>query len=310
MNHTKSSSKSILLLSIAAIIWGTTFVAQSSSMDYIGPFTFNCVRTIIGGCVLLPFIPYFSKQTIFSHDNESKKNSDKSLWLGSLLCGFALFFGSSFQQVGIQYTTAGKAGFLTALYIILVPIVGIFFKKKVRIVVWISVGLSLLGLYFLCITESFAIAPSDQFILISAFAYTAHILIVDYFSPKVDSVKMSCYQFLICGILSSVMMFLLEKPQISQIFAARWPILYASVLSCGIAYTFQIVGQRNIDPTIASLIMSMEAVVAVLSGFIILQEVLTIREVFGCVLMFGAIILAQIPANTKKDWKSFVRNLR
>jgi len=295
MKETKNNSKSILLLSITAIIWGTTFVAQSASAAYIEPFTFNCIRTIIAGFVLLPFLPYFAKRNAAVQKSESRESSNKMLYLGSLCCGITLFIGGSFQQMGIQYTTAGKAGFLTALYIVLVPIVGIFFRKKVKLLVWISVVLSFIGMYFLCITESFSIVASDLFIIVAALAYTVHILIVDYFSPKVESVKMSCLQFFVCGILSGGMMLLVEEPQISQILAAKIPILYAGVLSSGIADTFQIVAQKNVNPVIASLIMSAESVVAALSGFIILQEMLTMREVFGCLLMFGAIILTQLP---------------
>jgi Permeases of the drug/metabolite transporter (DMT) superfamily len=295
MKQTKNSAKSIFLLSLTALIWGSTFVAQSSGMDYVEPFTFNCIRTIIGGLVLLPFIPYFAKQYMPIQKEESKEKSKKTLLIGGLCCGIALFLGSSFQQIGIQYTSTGKAGFLTTLYIVLVPIAGLFLKKRINSLIWLSVTLSCVGLYFLCITESFSLSKGDSIVLFSAVAFTGHILVVDYFSSKVDCVKMACIQFFVCGALSGMMMLLVEEPHINQIFAARIPILYAGVLSIGVAYTLQVIGQKNINPSTASLIMSMEAVVAVLFGFILLGERLTIRELAGCILMFGAIILAQLP---------------
>lgn len=290
------------LLFLAAIIWGVAFVAQSVGMDYVEPFTFNAVRCTIGGIVLIPCIGVL---TIWKRKKSSKtndkinENNTKDLLIGGIACGILLFISSNFQQFGIQYTTAGKAGFITALYIIIVPILGIFLHRKSSIKLWIGVVVALFGLYLLCIKEDFSLGKGDGLVLVCAVTFSFHIMVVDYFSPKVDGIKMSCIQFFICGILSSVCMFLFETPQISQIFSAWLPILYAGVMSCGIAYTLQIIAQEGMNPTVASLILSMEAVVSVLAGWILLHEKLSAREMTGCVFMFAAIILAQLPQRQK-----------
>lgn len=290
------------LLFLAAIIWGVAFVAQSVGMDYVEPFTFNAVRCTIGGIVLIPCIGVL---TIWKRKKSSKtndkinENNTKDLLIGGIACGILLFISSNFQQFGIQYTTAGKAGFITALYIIIVPILGIFLHRKSSIKLWIGVGVALFGLYLLCIKEDFSLGKGDGLVLVCAVTFSFHIMVVDYFSPKVDGIKMSCIQFFICGILSSVCMFLFETPQISQIISAWLPILYAGVMSCGIAYTLQIIAQEGMNPTVASLILSMEAVVSVLAGWILLHEKLSAREMTGCVFMFAAIILAQLPQRQK-----------
>ena len=209
----------------------------------------------------------------------------------------ALFAASNFQQFGISYTTVGKAGFITALYVVIVPIMGLFFKKKVSFIIWISVVLSVVGLYLLCMTEnSFSLAFGDLLVLICALLFSIHILVIDYFSPKGDGVIISCIQFFVSGILSGVMMFLFETPRAEGILAAWMPILYAGVLSCGVAYTLQIVGQKDLDPTPAAVIMSMESVVAVICGALILKETMTLPEVLGCCLVFSAVILSQLPS--------------
>lgn len=290
------------LLFLAAIIWGVAFVAQSVGMDYVEPFTFNAVRCTIGGIVLIPCIGVL---TIWKRKKSSKtndkinENNTKDLLIGGIACGILLFISSNFQQFGIQYTTAGKAGFITALYIIIVPILGIFLHRKSSIKLWIGVVVALFGLYLLCIKEDFSLGKGDGLVLVCAVTFSFHIMVVDYFSPKVDGIKMSCIQFFICGILSSVCMFLFETPQISQIISAWLPILYAGVMSCGIAYTLQIIAQEGMNPTVASLILSMEAVVSVLAGWILLHEKLSAREMTGCVFMFAAIILAQLPQRQK-----------
>lgn len=289
--------KNPVLLLITAIIWGIAFVAQSVGMDYIGPFTFNFVRNIIGGLVLIPCIWFLNKLKTKENPvaKEENKQDRKTLLIGGICCGIALCLASNMQQIGIQYTTVGKAGFITALYIIIVPIMGIALKKKCGIQVWISVVIALAGFYLLSIKEGFRLGAADAYLLCSAVLFSIHILVIDYFSPKTDGVKMSCIQFFVCGILSGVVMLFVENPSLANIFAAWIPILYAGVLSCGVAYTLQIVGQKNFNPTIASLILSLESVFSALAGWMILKQALTGREILGCVLIFCAIILAQIP---------------
>ena len=215
--------------------------------------------------------------------------------LGGISCGAVLFAASSLQQVGIQYTTVGKAGFITACYIIIVPVCGVFLHKKTGVKVWIAAGLSLAGLYLLCITEKFTVGKGDLLVFLCALVFSLHILVIDYFSPKADGVKMSCIQFFVCGILSVVPMFILETPQLGAVVKSWAPVLYAGVLSSGVAYTFQIVGQKNVNPAIASLILSLESCFSVLAGWVILKENLSAKEAAGCVLMFAAIVLAQLP---------------
>ena len=212
-----------------------------------------------------------------------------------IACGIALFAASNFQQFGIKYTTVGKAGFITACYIVIVPIIGLFLKKKCSPFIWTAVVMALIGLYLLCITDGFSIGLGDVLVLVCAFLFSLHILVIDYFSPKADGVKLSCIQFLVCGILSMIPALVLEHPQISSILTAWLPILYAGIMSCGVAYTLQIVGQKNVNPTVASLILSLESCISVLAGWVILGQKLSAKELLGCVIMFAAIILAQLP---------------
>lgn len=285
-----------LLLLLTATIWGIAFVAQSVSMDYIGGFTFNAIRNLIGAATLLPVIWGLSK-TKPAESRNPRSADRKTLLTGGICCGILLCLASNFQQFGIKYTTVGKAGFITACYIIIVPLIGIFLKKKCSPFIWIAVILSLCGLYLLCLTpgEGFAIGKGELLVLICAVLFSLHILTIDHFSPLVDGVKMSCIQFLVCGILSGIPALIFEKPNLAGILAAKIPILYAGVLSCGVAYTLQIVGQKNMNPTVASLILSLESCISVIAGWLILGQNLSGREIFGCVLMFGAIILAQLP---------------
>lgn len=298
-----------LLLLLTATIWGVAFVAQSVGMEYIGPFTFNAVRNLIGAVVLIPCIGLLQKIDGGRSRTDGTKSADavkgtfdragkekKKLIAGGVSCGVLLFIASNLQQFGIQYTTVGKAGFITAMYIVLVPILGIFLKKKAGGKVWAAVVIAVVGLYMLCMTDgSFSLQKGDLLVLVCAFAFSIHILTIDYFAPKVDGVKMSCIQFLVCGVLSGICMFLFEEPDMALILQAWVPVLYAGVMSCGVAYTLQIVGQRGMNPTVASLILSLESVVSVIAGWAILDQKLTGREVAGCVLMFGAIILVQLP---------------
>ena len=292
--------KNAFMLILTAFIWGTAFVAQSVGMDYLGPFTFNGVRSLIGGVALIPCIWILQKLNDKS-DPVTEERNRKDLLIGGISCGVLLFAASSLQQVGIQYTTAGKAGFITAFYIVFVPVLGIFLGKKTGWKVWTAVILALAGLYFLCITEKFTIGKGDIFLFACALVFSLHILVIDYFSPKVEGVKMSCIQFLVCGIISLPFMFLLEIPKMGAIVDAAWPLLYAGVLSCGVAYTLQIIGQKNVNPAIASLILSLESCFSVLAGWVILGEKLSVRESIGCILMFGANILAQLPDKKDKE---------
>ena len=298
----KLSIKSMILLVLTALIWGMAFVAQSVGMNYIGPFTFNCIRSIMGGIVLIPCILFFDKWNKTEQKGE-KKEDRRTLLIGGICCGLALCVASNLQQIGIQYTTVGKAGFITALYIVLVPIFGIFLRKKVSGRVWLSVAIAVVGLYLLCITDEFRIGKGDFFVLLCALVFTIHILVIDYFSPKVNGIKLSCIQFLVAGILSGVPMIISEKPSLSTILTAWAPLLYAGIMSCGVGYTLQIVAQKDADPTIASLILSLESVFSVLAGWIILGQTLAGKEIAGCVLMFAAIILAQIPSKNQESSK-------
>ena len=290
--------KNAAILALTAFIWGTAFVAQSVGMDYLGPITFNGVRNFIGGISLLPCI--WLLQKIEGKSKDKVKGTKKDLIVGGISCGLCLFIASSLQQMGLQYTTTGKAGFITAFYIVLVPVLGIFLKKRIGWKVWAAVALALAGLYFLCITEKLSIDKGDVLIFACALIFAVHIIIIDYFSPKVDGVKMSCIQFFVCGIASLIPMFVFESPSMSGILASMGPLLYAGVLSSGVAYTLQIIGQKNVNPAIASLILSLESCFAVLAGWFILGQRLTVRESTGCILMFMAIILAQLPEKIKK----------
>ena len=292
-----------LLLLLTATIWGVAFVSQSVGMDYVGPFTFNAARSLIGAAVLVPCIALLKKIQKKEEGPEEvhKKEDKRTLLRGGICCGVILAVASSFQQFGLLYTTVGKAGFITAMYIILVPLLGIFAGRKVGLRIGVSVVIAVAGLYLLCMTESLRLEAGDILVLLCAVVFSFHIMVIDHFSPLVDGVKMSCIQFLTCGILCGICMFLFEAPKLSMILAAWKPVLYAGVMSCGVAYTLQIVGQKGMNPTVASLIMSLESVISVLAGFVLLHEVLSRRELFGCVLMFAAILLAQLPERKRAE---------
>ncbi len=294
MNNQTLKLKNSLQLLLAAIIWGVAFVAQSVGMDYVGGFTFNAARSLIGSAVLLPVI-FFMDSRKKKSGEEKKKENPRDLILGGISCGIILCLASNFQQFGIKYTTVGKAGFITACYIVIVPVLGIFLGKKCGPLIWAAVGLAVAGLYLLCMQEGFSIGKGDLLVMVCAFLFSLHILVIDYFSPRADGVKMSCIQFLVCGILSGIPALLFEHPHFSQLTAAWMPILYAGVLSCGVAYTLQILGQKDMNPTVASLILSLESCISVLAGWLILGQKLKPREMLGCLVMFAAIILAQLP---------------
>lgn len=298
----KQTIKSSLILLLTASIWGVAFVAQSVGMDYVGPFTMNCVRSLLGGLVLIPVILIFRRKprnadlTAASPDN----NRTRYTLPGGICCGICLCLASNFQQLGLRYTTVGKAGFITAFYIVIVPVLGLFIKRKCSRYIWLSVFLALLGLYLLCMSGDFELNFGDLLLLICAFLFAVHILIIDRFASLTDNIAMSCIQFFVSGLLSGIPMLLFEEPTFAGIYAARLPILYSGVFSCGVAYTLQIVGQKNLNPAVASLILSLEASISVMAGFILLHEKLTIRELAGCAVMFAAIIIAQLLQSKKE----------
>lgn len=283
----KSYKYSFLLL-LAAVIWGSAFVAQSAGMNHVGPFTFNGIRSILGSVVLIPVANFVNKRT----DTPSSWK-DKELLIGALVCGGFLFLASSAQQIGIQYTSVGKSGFITTFYIVLVPIFALFLKKKPSKLIWVSVALAITGLYFLCMTEDFTLAVGDIWLFACAILFAFQILAIDYYAPKVNTVKLSCLQFAVVAVLSIIPM-LFEKPVASDILACLPSIAYAGIMSSGVAYTLQIVGQKRVKPEVASILMSLESVFSVIFGFLILKQKLSTRELIGCLLMFVAVILIQV----------------
>ena len=301
----KTKRNSVLLV-LAALLWGISFVSQSKGGDAVGPYSFNSIRSFVGSLVLVPAMLVLDKFNLTKGKPKSK-NDKKNLIIGGISCGIVLTLATNLQQLGITFgTPAGKAGFLTACYIVMVPILGIFLKKKCGINVWISVGITVGGLYLLCMNGSIKFQTSDILVLACAVIFAVHILTVDHFSPLVDGVRLSCLQFLTCGIISAVPMIIKEIIPIGFInwvaplatLDAWIPILYAGVLSCGVAYTLQIVAQNGVDPTIASLLLSLESVFSVIAGWIILGQAMSLRALSGCALIFGAVVLAQI--NFKK----------
>lgn len=290
--------RSSLMLLLAAFIWGTAFVAQSIGMDYIGPHTFGGIRFVIGGIVLLPLIAYRTKHgqdvTVQLSKNTSPEKARRATLIAGLCCGAALFCGATLQQMGLTGTDAGKAGFITALYIVLVPVFGLVLGRKITPVIAISVAMAVVGLYMLCVNNGFALQTTDLYLLACALCFAVHILVIDHFSAYVDPVRLSSIQFFVAGILGLICMFIFEKPDINAIIACVGPILYAGVLSSGVAYTLQIVGQVHTPPATASLLMSFESVFSVLSGAVVLGERLSLREGIGCVIMFAAILMSQL----------------
>ncbi len=299
-NDTMKQFRGALLLTLTALIWGTAFVAQSLGMDHLGPFTFNGVRNFVAALALLPVIFFLRRRKSPAAQPGAAGNYRKTLWLGGVLCGVALAVASSLQQIGIQFTTAGKAGFLTALYIVVVPLLGLFFKKRVGLNIWISVVIAAVGTYLLSIKENFTIGTGDLFVILCAVAFSVHILLIDRFSPLVSGVELSCVQFLTCGVLCTVAAFIMEQPNWNDILLSLGPILYTGLMSSGVGYTLQIIGQKDTPPAVASLIMSLESVFAALSGWLILGESMSPKEAFGCVLVFAAVILAQWVRPTAK----------
>lgn len=297
----KSQLKGNIMLLITAAIWGVAFVAQSEGMNYVGPFTFLASRSVIGGIVLIPVILIFG---LLNKDKEKHTSeSRKILVKGGVLCGTALFAASYFQQAGIAIdASAGDAGFITALYILIVPIIRLIFGAKPGARTWCAVAVALLGFYFL--TEQLGGFTWGSFlVLISAVLFAVHILVVDYFAPKADGVKLSCIQFFTCAALAAVCMAIFEEPSWKNILSAKASILYAGALSSGVGYTLQVVAQKFTHPTAASMIMSLESVFALIAGMLIQPEENPVKliKILGCVLIFAAIILVQLPEKRAKN---------
>ena len=292
--------KGNLILLLTSFIWGTSFIAQSKGVELISPMAFNGIRSLLGAVVLIP--------VIFALDFGKKKKgiqiqkTDKTLFLGGIVCGICLCVASTLQTAGMVYTSPGKSGFITALYMMIVPIIGLFCGKKTQPIIWLSVAIAIIGLYLMCIDSSLVLNKGDVLTFLCAIVFAFHILAIDYFSPKVDCVKLSALQFFICGLINLICVFLFEEPQLEPILNCWLSIGYSGIFSCGVAYTLQIVGQKYTDPTSASILMSLESVFATLTTVILVAlgwnltgGQLTAREILGCVLMFLAIILVQLP---------------
>ena len=289
----KSNTKGSLILILCSLVWGLAFSGQSHAMQYIGPFTFVFMRSIITCGVLFAAHPLLKK---LSKSNDAPKISRKSYMILGGVLGLILVAAVSFQQIGLVYTTAAKSGFVTALYIVMIPVIGIFMKKKTGILVWIGVAISLVGLYLLCINDDLSINIGDALTMVCAFVFAFHIILVDKFAGEMDSVLLSAIQFGVCAIVSLPLMLIIEKPQISNILACWGSIIYTAVFSGAIGYTLQFIGQKYTEPTLASLLMCLESVFSALGGWIILGQMLSGREIFGCVLMLAASVVAQIPS--------------
>ena len=306
---------------LAAFIWGTAFVAQDLCADVIDTFTFNAIRSYIAVVALLVLI------AIFDRVNKNKpsltaiqrKAANRQMWIGGLCCGTALAVASNFQQAGIAAgTDAGKAGFITALYVVLVPVFGLFFKRKVSLPVWIAVVCSVVALYLLCIKGDFSLAAGDLLILVCAVCFAIHILVIDHFTAAVDGLRLSCVQFLVAALWATVAKVvcvilgingvgdvsaatsIFASPDWSAILDCALPILYVGIFSSGVGYTLQILAQKDSNPTVVTILLSLESVFAVIAGAIILHQQMTVREYIGCVVMFAAVILAQIQFPEKK----------
>ena len=284
--------KGSLMLLFTALIWGTAFVAQSKGMDHIGPFTYNALRTLLGGVVLIPVIAVFRRKGLGGNSTAASLGVTLR---GGGVCGAVLFIASSFQQMGIASTTAGKAGFVTALYVLIVPIIGLVLGRRPRAALWLCAAVAVVGFYLLCVGRRFHISHGDLLVLAGAFFFAVHIMVIDRYNKLgADGMIMSCIQFLVAGLLMLLCMFIFERPELSSIGDARLSIIYAGVMSCGLAYTLQILGQRRTEPALATMLMSLESVFAALSGWVILHERLSAKELCGCVLVFAAVLAAQL----------------
>ena len=290
--------RGVFMLTLCSLIWGTAFIAQSVGAEYLEPLSFNCARSILATIFLFPCFLFFDKLADKKPSLWGTKDpsSRKKLLRGGIICGLALTIASLFQQLGMTYTTVGKAGFITSLYIVIVPILGsLAFKSKVNILQWISVLIATVGMYFICINEAFTINKGDMYILICAFCFSIHILCIESVIQGLDGVRLSFIQFAVCSLVNGILMFIFEAPSWENLSLAWEAVAYAGIMSSGVAYTLQIVGQKHVSSVLASMLMSLESVFAMLSGWLLLNQVLTARELWGCLLVFAAIILAQLP---------------
>ena len=300
MNFDKKQLRNTLLLLLGALIWGTAFVAQSVGSGYVGPYTFLAARSWLACAFLIVLV-------LLRRGKARKADPGVPFWIngrmllrGGAFCGIALFAASAAQQVGIGTTSTAKAGFLTALYVVLVPVFGLFFKRKVSVPTWIAVVLSVAALYLLCIKGDFSLAPGDLLLLVCALCFAVHILVIDHFTAYCDGVKLSCLQFLFAAIISAVCMFIFEPLDMPAILSCALPLLYVGIFSCGVGYTLQILAQKDSNPTVVTILLSLESVFAVIAGAIILKQQMSVREYIGCVVMFAAVVLAQIQFPEKK----------
>ena len=286
--------KGNIILFITAIIWGVSFVSQSVGMDYIGPNTFMGIRTLMGGIVLLPVIAVIDKGK--KNSGTYQKTDMKKLIKYGSVCGIFLCIAQTLQTYGLQTTTTAKSGFLTALYIIFVAIIGLFVGKKLNFKMVAGILTAVIGMYFLCMYgEKADFNMGDVLTIICAVFFAGQILCIDKFVSGIDGLKLSCTQFLVAGTINTILMFILETPDVSAIMSCATALLYSGIMSCGVAYTLQVVGQRYAEPTTASIIMSLESVFAAIAGWILLQEAMSISQIAGCLLMFLAIVLVQLP---------------
>lgn len=295
----KTQLKGVLMLLLTALIWGSSFVAQSVGMEKIEAFTFNGIRTLMGAAFLLPFILIKDRIAAGKMNEEARrerKEKYKNTLKAGLPVGLVFFVACNLQQFAFYYSGAGKIAFMTSMYMIFVPLMGRFIGKKIKPVIWLCVVLGMIGMFFLCIKpgESKGLNAGDLLALGCAVMYAIHILMIERCADKVDGVMLSCTQFVISGVITCILMFVFETPQMSNIRAAIIPLLYSGIMSCGLAYTFQIVGQKYTDAAVATLLMCMESVFAVLSAALVLGEMMSARETLGCVIMFTAVILSQI----------------
>jgi len=291
----KNQVKGIFSILFATVIWGSAFIAQSVGMDHIGPFTFQAIRCGLAVVFLLPISFLFEKERhIFI-----KKWADPHLWKTGIVCGIALFVAADLQQIGLVYTNAGKAGFITAMYIVLVPILGLFLKQKPPLSAWISVAIAVTGLYLLSCVGVTEVNIGDILLFGCAMGFAVQITLVDRMAGVLDGIRLNCVQSLVCSLLSAVFMFATEQPQLDNILNCWLPLSYAGILSMGVAYTLQIVGQKELNPTAASLLMSLESVFAALFSWLLLHERMSAYEFAGCILVFIGVIISQIPTKKK-----------
>ncbi|MBR5524751.1 MAG: DMT family transporter [Clostridia bacterium] len=287
-----------LLLLLTAFIWGVAFVAQKEGGAQMGSLTFNGVRSLLGGGLLLVLLPLLDRVGLSRRP--STADEKRSVWLGGVLCGLALFAATNLQQIGLLTTSAGKGGFITALYIVLVPVFGLIIGRRTTLFTWLGVALAVVGLYLLCMQGESGIGSGDLLVLLCAPIFSVQILLVDRFAPRTDCIRLACVQFFTVGILNIPLMFIFEQPSLSAMLACWESVLYAGLLSSGVAYTLQIVAQKDSHPTTASVLMSFESVFAVLAGVVLLGDRMTVWEWSGCAVMFAAVILAQLPAPKRK----------